>query len=432
MAGDAPAAATTFPAAELDRRFYAFAVDRLIAWGAYAVAGLLAWRFLFEEGRTWTGVGVLVGVVVVVSLLFSLLLGLRGTSPGRALLGLRVVHESTGAPIGVPAAMLRSLVLGLAAVPTFGFGLATLAWTAVMDRSGQRRGAHDRLTRAVVVDVRPVPVVVEEVAAAPRHVVNLTAMRLVPAPPAVTTPSAPPRAPRPATPPPSAVPAPVLPPPAAPRADPPPAPPLPPPPAPPAATTTPVPTPAAAPAALTPTTPTTPTTPPPPPRAKRRKLGPPLVDEPAPTTPESAGTIGQGTPAPAHAAAPRSHTTAERTVIRASGTGPARWRVGFDSGESFVVEGLVLVGRRPEPRQGEPVRHLVPLRSGDMSLSKTHAQVQVAPDGVLVVMDRGSTNGSVLVRQGVSRPLAAGKATTLLEGDLVRFGDRHMTVAREG
>ena len=67
----------------------------------------------------------------------------------------------------------------------------------------------------------------------------------------------------------------------------------------------------------------------------------------------------------------------------------------------------------------------MPLPSEDMSVSKTHAQFQVAPDGVLVVMDRGSTNGSMLVRQGVV-PRAARRAspTTLLPGDLVRFGDR--------
>lgn len=460
MSAPAPTDATTYPPAELDRRFYAFTVDRLVAWGVYAVASLLAWWFLIDEGRAWAGVGVIVGVVLVVSLVFGLLLGLRGTSPGRGLLGLRVVHETTGAPIGVPAALLRTLVLGVAALPTFGFGLATLAWTAVMDRSGQRRGAHDKLTHAVVVDVRPVPVVVEEVAAAPGQVVNLTAMRLVPAPPpALTPPAAPPRSPRPTTPPASVVPAPVV--------ATPPTPPTPsaPPPAAPAPRQAPprvTPTPArgipAAPAApAVPATPTAsaaapeapagPTGPPPPPPAKRRKLGPPLVDPPAPS-PEQVGTIGQSTPAPAHAApshaapghaaeapvapaAPNSHTTAERTVMRSRGDGPARWRVSFDSGESFVVEGLVLVGRRPEARQGEPVRHLVPLRSGDMSLSKTHAQLQVAADGVLVVMDRGSTNGSILVRRGVSRPLSAGKPATLLPGDLVQLGDRQMTVARE-
>ena len=107
------------------------------------------------------------------------------------------------------------------------------------------------------------------------------------------------------------------------------------------------------------------------------------------------------------------------------------WRLTFDDGQTFVLEGPALVGRRPEGRQGEPVRHLVPLTSSDMSVSKTHAQLQVAPDGALVVMDRGSTNGSVLVRSGVTRELPPGKPTTLLPGDEVRFGDRSMTAVRE-
>ena len=111
--------------------------------------------------------------------------------------------------------------------------------------------------------------------------------------------------------------------------------------------------------------------------------------------------------------------------------GRATWRVTFDTGESFVVEGLALVGRRPEARGGEAVRHLVPLRSSDMSLSKTHAQFQVVPDGVLVVMDRGSTNGSVVIRRGVSKELTPGRPATLLDGDTVRFGDRSMKVNRE-
>ncbi len=76
------------------------------------------------------------------------------------------------------------------------------------------------------------------------------------------------------------------------------------------------------------------------------------------------------------------------------------------------------------------MRHLVPLRSSDMSLSKTHAQFQVGADGVLVVTDRGSTNGSFLLRQGAARELPAGRPTTLLDGDHVRFGDREMAVSR--
>jgi pSer/pThr/pTyr-binding forkhead associated (FHA) protein len=64
-----------------------------------------------------------------------------------------------------------------------------------------------------------------------------------------------------------------------------------------------------------------------------------------------------------------------------------------------------------------------------MSLSKTHAQFHLARDGALVVMDRGSTNGSVLIRQGMTRDLTAGKPATLLNGDRVRFGDREMLVS---
>ena len=53
------------------------------------------------------------------------------------------------------------------------------------DPGRQRRGWHDHVARSVVVDVRPVPA--DEVAqdSGPPHIVNLTAMRLVPsAPPA--------------------------------------------------------------------------------------------------------------------------------------------------------------------------------------------------------------------------------------------------------
>jgi hypothetical protein len=139
----------------------------------------------------------------------------------------------------------------------------------------------------------------------------------------------------------------------------------------------------------------------------RQQLGYPLLPEPRPEG-EGEGGAHVGTPEPA----------------------TARWRIGFDSGESFVVEGPVLVGRRPEPQSGEQVRHLVPLPSDDMSLSKTHAQVLVTGEGSLVVTDRGSTNGSILIRQGVPRGLASGKAATLVAGDRVRFGDREMTVDR--
>ena len=313
------------PVAELDRRFYAFAIDRAIAWTLYALAGIAAWWLFGDEGA-WPVVAVVVAVVVTVNLLFAVLLGAQGVSPGRAAMGLRVVDHGDASPIGVGRALLRILVIGTSTLPMVGLGVATLAWTAVEDRSRERRGWHDRVTGSLVVDVRPRVVAEVEQAHRPRHVVNLTAMRLMPVHAAEL--------------------------PAAPHPSPMPRPPM-------------------------------PTAPPP-------------------------------LPGSAH----QSPVT-------------STWRVTFDSGETLLVAGLGVVGRRPEGRAGEPVRHVVPLASENMSISKTHAQFHLASDGTLVVMDRGSTNGSILVRQGVSRELSAGKPATLLDGDRVLFGDRQMHVSRE-
>ena len=374
-----PPDAGTYPVAELERRFYAFFIDRLLGWTLVAAAGFGAWVALDD---VWTAIGVAAGVMVVGWLVLVVVVGLSGNTPGKAMVGLRVVHHGTGTPIGFGRSLLRSLVLAIASVPTFALGLATLAWTAVEDRGRQRRGWHDHLAHSVVVDVRPVEDYVDEVDSSPRHVVNLTAMRLIPAPP-VELP-APPRRTNPEQ----------------------------------STRRTPLPQQAqqaqqAPPAGqpshqVRPSAPAAPQAPPP--------------QRPAPTGPPPS--------APITRAPDDDGRTAVRSVPGAPPAGP-RWRVVFDNGETFVVEGLALVGRRPEPRSGEQVHHLVPLTSSDMSVSKTHAQFGPAPDGVLVVMDRGSTNGSVLTRQGVSRPLAAGKPATLVDGDTVAFGDRQMLVRRE-
>lgn len=303
--------------AGLDRRFYAFVLDRLLLWSLYAAASAAAYAWFLRDGRWLPGVAVVVGAVLLLSLASAAAQGLGGASPGKAALGLRVLDVDDGRPIGVARALLRALVLGLATLPTFGFGVAALAWTAVADPFGRRRGWHDLRAGSVVVEVRPPEQPEAPTAEEQRPVVNLTAMRLVP--------------PSPPSPPPDVVP-------------------------------------------------------------------PGRVD----------------------------HRVAHRVAHRVT----ARWRVAFDTGEELDVEGLVLVGRRPEPRAGEVVGTLLALSSPDMSLSKTHAQLQVAPDGALVVMDRGSTNGSVLVRGGLVKLLGAGRPATLKSGDRVRFGDREMTVAR--
>ena len=160
----------TFPVAGLERRFHAFVVDRLIVWGLYAACAVVVWHLLADSGF-WVGAGVVLGVVVLVTLVSSAFLGLAGSSPGKSLAGLRVVHHDTGTPIGFGRALLRSVVLGLSSLPTFGLGLATLAWTAVAEAGHRRRGWHDHVSHAIVVDVRPVlePTTVE---VAPRHVLS--------------------------------------------------------------------------------------------------------------------------------------------------------------------------------------------------------------------------------------------------------------------
>ena len=178
-----PRPAASRPVAGLDRRFYAFMVDRLIAWTLVAAACWAAYELFWSDDQIWAGVALVAGVVVVVWVGFAVALGVVGTTPGKAAVGVRAVHVGTGTPIGFGRALLRGLVLGVATIPTFGIGLATLAWTAVADPTRRRRGWHDHVAQSIVVDLRPEPSDPEEADSGPRHVVNLTAMRLVPAPP---------------------------------------------------------------------------------------------------------------------------------------------------------------------------------------------------------------------------------------------------------
>jgi uncharacterized RDD family membrane protein YckC len=307
--------------ADLDRRFYAFAVDRLIAWSVDAAVALAVARTVIAQGQVVLGWVFITACVVLVGTVFALGQGTTGSTPGKSMAGLRVVDTATERPIGPRRAALRALVLAVGAVP-FGFGLAALAWTAVADRSRLRRGWHDRLVSSIVVDVRPEPFVESVPDPGPRHVVNLTAMRLVPA----------------------------------------------------------------------------------------HRL-------PRTIEPSSAPAL-----APRHAA--------PRSWVESSGPPGPTWTVVFDSGERVEVDTLLLVGRSPDPRLGEQGARLVTVPSADLSVSKTHVEVVVASDGALVVTDRGSTNGSTLVRQGTPRHLSPGRPATLLEGDLVLLGDRTMRIVR--
>jgi hypothetical protein len=71
------------------------------------------------------------------------------------------------------------------------------------------------------------------------------------------------------------------------------------------------------------------------------------------------------------------------------------------------------------------VAHLVPIDDPDRSVSKAH--LAFGPEGAdrLWVVDRGSTNGTVLVRpDGSQVALPAGARATVGAGWSVRFGER--------
>src|SRR4051794_6954109 len=77
--------------ADVDRRFYAFAIDRLIAWSIDVAVAVVVCRTLMARGHVLLGVLVIAATVLVVGLLFALLQGATGRTPGKSVVGLRLV-----------------------------------------------------------------------------------------------------------------------------------------------------------------------------------------------------------------------------------------------------------------------------------------------------------------------------------------------------
>ncbi len=103
------------------------------------------------------------------------------------------------------------------------------------------------------------------------------------------------------------------------------------------------------------------------------------------------------------------------------------WVAVLDDGRTLPVEGPMLVGRDPSALPEEPMAVMVPVADQGRSVSKTHLLLDVGPGGVKVT-DRYSTNGVVLVSDGVELACVPGEPTPVLEGSTVRFGDRSLVV----
>jgi uncharacterized RDD family membrane protein YckC len=171
---------STISSASPRLRLRAFLVDRLVVACLDSVGVAAAYAWFLRDGRWLPGIAVVLGTVLLVGAVSAVVLGLWGVSAGKAAVGLRVVSPDGGHPIGVARALRRWALLGLATLPTLGLGTAALAWTALVDPGGRRRGWHDLWSGSWVVELAAVPEPAELATASPMTMVNLTTARLLP------------------------------------------------------------------------------------------------------------------------------------------------------------------------------------------------------------------------------------------------------------
>jgi len=108
------------------------------------------------------------------------------------------------------------------------------------------------------------------------------------------------------------------------------------------------------------------------------------------------------------------------------------WSILLDDGRRIALEGLVLLGRNPQPKAGEEDAQLIKIADETRTVSKSHLAVGVDANGVYVV-DRGSTNGStVSTTNGMSSRCRAGEMVRVGDGAIVSIGDHWLEITRGG
>lgn len=107
-----------------------------------------------------------------------------------------------------------------------------------------------------------------------------------------------------------------------------------------------------------------------------------------------------------------------------------RWVAVLDDGREVPVQGLVLLGRNPQPRPGEEGAELIKVADESRTVSKSHLALDVDAGGLFVV-DRGSTNGStVTTADGRVSRCVPGDVVRADEGSVVSMGDHWLTLRR--
>jgi uncharacterized RDD family membrane protein YckC len=360
------------PSAGIGRRIAGYAIDQLpvLAGGAVVVALALGEPADGSIDGALLQLSAWSGLALVYALVLWWWLATAGFTPGKRLLGMRVVSEATGRPIGWGPAFLRQLVLGLVTACTLGLGAVVLA--AVAARDPRRRGWHDRAAGSVVLDQRAAPEAPPAARRAPRTAPGIVPVAL-PAgvtPPRRPEPSAPLAAPQPPVPPaaPAVVPRPIAPP-------------------PPAAPSGPI------------------------------SAVPGLVDDVPGIHPPSSPLPGD----------PPDEDDVELTRMPRRATAGG-WAL-LVAGRRAAVHGPGLLGRDPQPRPGEDTAQLVPVDDPHRSLSKTHLAFGIDDDGFWIC-DRGSTNGTVVrAPDGTRRDCPPDTPVRVPPGSVLLVGDHEVTVS---
>lgn len=152
----------------MGNRVVAFIIDyALIAVPLFILYFILAAAFVstatasfdpntgeFNSGAT-TGLGIVLTIIPLLSiaafLFFAYLLGTKGQTPGKKWMGVKVVDNDSGQPIGFGRAILRYIVQGLSNIVCYA-GL----WSAWLDGppEGRYRGWHDKAVNSVVISVK--------------------------------------------------------------------------------------------------------------------------------------------------------------------------------------------------------------------------------------------------------------------------------------
>ena len=96
----------------------------------------------------------------------------------------------------------------------------------------------------------------------------------------------------------------------------------------------------------------------------------------------------------------------------------------WDDGQRVTVSARTVFGRNPEQEAGAVI---VAVRDETRSLSKTHFEAGAAPTGGWV-MDRHSTNGTLVVRDGARIACPPGQRMPVRLGDALEIGDRIVTI----